>query len=372
MSMEEVQKIKSINTVAAGIPHSQETLPAVEVDNELLWLNPVFAGLPPFNMNEGQLGQRARLVLFFDPHHHNEPAFELGVRKGHTRSGDFGKVAVTTAEGQRYHEIDLKGCGGVDFSAEKAAASFAYGNVNGDGLHGLLTRKKAEQDSAFSELFTKNGIRTHRSIAIFGLKEIPVPSGHTPLSVEALKEKGFEPVIQMRAFGTKTRVSELFSDQVGLSRGERVAALQNAFALVSQEFPGTVSDIPSYIHWFAETLGTNVGKIHALGYVHGSLSGHNITLDCRVTDLSDVVSTVEASSEGGSVQRRRKDAAGIDTPGKKERYGPIQAIELLISRVKESFPDDETVQGVEVSEAIATYKDSYQKSSGLPFPGSES
>lgn len=365
--MDELQTIKPVNA-HAGDRSSQEKLPAVEVDNELLWLNPVFEGRLPFDISQEQIGHRVGLALFFDPHHRNEPAFELGVRKGHTRSGDFSKIPITAADGRQYRDIDLKGCGGVDFAAGKPAAAFSYGEMNTNDVLGLFRRNEAELDSQLTEFFSENGIRTHRSIAIFGLKEIPVPAGSPPLSVESLKEKGHEPVIQMRAFGTKTRVSELVSDQIGLSRSERTPALQDACALVSQEFPGTVSDMSSYIHWFAGTLGNNIGKMHALGYVHQFLSGHNITLDCRITDLTNALLIDDASNADMSPRSRRKDAAGIDRPGKKERNGPLEAIELLISRAKESFPNDSALQSIDTPKMIALYKDSYKEASGLPFP----
>ena len=52
-----------------------------------------------------------------------------------------------------------------------------------------------------------------------------------------------------------------------------------------------------YLFWFAETLGKNVGLLHAHHYSHNYLSPHNITLDARIVDLDSVVSFARASEE---------------------------------------------------------------------------
>ena len=44
-----------------------------------------------------------------------------------------------------------------------------------------------------------------------------------------------------------------------------------------------------YLRWFSRTLAENVARMHKAGFIHGYLTGHNITLDCRIVDLDSVV-----------------------------------------------------------------------------------
>jgi len=65
--------------------------------------------------------------------------------------------------------------------------------------------------------------------------------------------------------------------------------------MVSQETGKDLSNDRDYLEWFATTLGRNVGLTHKNGWCHGRLGpdekeggAHNITLDCRITDLGTV------------------------------------------------------------------------------------
>ena len=135
-----------------------------------------------------------------------------------------------------------------------------------------------------SEFFIKQGLRTHRALAIIRLDEIVVENGEK-ISVSKARKFGYikyttEPVIEVRAFGTKARIADA-KDQV-LS--------EDAKHIVAQELgkdPYNFSK-EDYVQWFAQTLGKQVAIIHNAGFIHGYLTDHNITLDCRIVDLDSV------------------------------------------------------------------------------------
>ena len=306
-------------------------MPATELRNEVLWSNPEI--LFPFDI---QVGKQSKLALFFSDND-KEPDFELGIRDRHWRSGDIGKVFFRDTKGRIYRDVDLKGCGG--FRRKGQEPGWRYRPSEEDHF-GLLDQTSAEFDSRMAEIFTQNGIRTHRSIAIFGLHELPFyTEKNKKYTVEQLTEQkllryGIKPVIQMRAFGTKTRLAEV--DRGDGAPNEQVRSkILDAMDLVAIEAKKRFSAF-SYVNWFAKTLGENIGRMHKLGYTHGYLNDLNITLDCRIVDLDSLVDT--RGQPPVSVELRRDDDL--------EKAGV--ALAVFIFDVEHHFrieiPDHETIR----------------------------
>lgn len=121
------------------------------------------------------------------------------------------------------------------------------------------------------------------------------------ISIKEAKQKGYlrrtdKPVVQMRAFGTRARIQDVNHRN-----------LEDARGLVARELSvETEAFSPqAYLEWFAETLGQQLAILHNAGYGHQYLSGHNITLDCRIVDL-DSVFPLEPAREDAWYKRTRE------------------------------------------------------------------
>ncbi|MDO8576412.1 MAG: hypothetical protein Q7R90_03795 [bacterium] len=333
----------------------RERLPALALDNTVLEVNPAFNGTLPFDLREGTKGD---LALFFGEETGSDK--ELGVREFHWRSGDLGKIVFRDTEGRKYRDVDLKGCGYLRQTGlgpihnpqwEQDTASGHYGYL------GLLDKDRAQNDSYVSELLTTNGIRTHRSLAIFELKELPVGGRETlkRVPIPELREQGlldeqYDPVIQMRAFGTKTRLGEPVT----------AADFDDAISLIRLEGGTSPATRLEYLDWFIETLGKGIGRMHKLGYVHRYLTERNVTLDCRMVDL-DAAKRAGDMPEGEWEEARRRDVAH-----KRHKRGGRGVVAYLAAELGRTFRDD--IGYLAIEELYRRFEDVYVKESGFPFP----
>ncbi len=281
-------------------------LPAEEVENTVLWVNPAFAGTLPFELKEGE---PTKLAAFLSPKEregqrvfyvsHNE------AKRG--RSGLWQEVVFRDQGGIHYRDVDQKGvgCFEVDLRGWHSRASFRVSRLsealNPKRVRGFLNSELAFYDKDNSEKLLAHGIRTYRTVAIIGLEEIIDEAGEK-ISVEKARERGiipegFEPVIQVRAYpGTRERIP-------GVSRTEtnkRTAkhALKDAKTLVAAELGKDPKEFSTedYLIWFAETLGKQVARLHQLNLVHKGLFPHDITLDCCLVDLDSMNTTSDEVS----------------------------------------------------------------------------
>jgi len=209
----------------------------------------------------------------------------LEVRPEHRRSALLERIIFEDKQGRPYRDIDLKGIGYIIGGEIKKPGEIYLGTSR----EGLLDSDMAFYDYQLSEEFLRAGIRTNRVLAIIDLEELIVEEKKISLE-EARKRhiinKKFQPVIEVRAFATKARISEIPYSK--LDRGWEIK--NDAIKLVSQELgrgDKPLSD-KEYLEWFAKTLGQNVGLLHKNGWYHDYLNPHNITLDCRIVDLDGV------------------------------------------------------------------------------------
>lgn len=273
----------------------QKTLPAVEVKNEVVWVNDKVA--MPFVFEEGK---PSKLGVFMTPKpKEGEPVFNLGVTDEHFRSGDLGKVVFRDKDNPKllYRDVDLKGPGGFEvvegnFQVAELYAETRKETPYGEGIWGVMNRDFAEYDRDMSEMFVKMGLRTHRVLTIIKLKELIDPEGNK-VSIKKAVERGYiktttKPVVEVRAFGVKSRISDLFVNNPHKEKLELI--LKDAREVVAKEFNIGYESFSNkdYLTWLARTLGEQVAVLHNNGYSHGYLTPHNITLDCRIVDLDSV------------------------------------------------------------------------------------
>ena len=287
----------------------QKTLPAVEVKNEVVWVNDKVA--MPFVFEEGK---PSKLGIFFTPKpKEGEPIFSLGVTDEHFRSGNLGKVIFQDKENPKrvYRDVDLKGVGGFIKENKELVVDPLYEDTRkrtpyGKGIWGIMNAFPAEYDRDMSEKLIALGLRTHRVLAIIRLKELVGPDGNK-ISLKKAAEKGYiktttKPVVEVRAFGTKNRINDLFLVN---GDGRKVEALlKDSKQIVAKERnlnPESFST-EDYLRWFAETLGQQVATLHKNSYSHGFLTAHNLTLDCSLVDLDSV-----EPLEGMGDEQRKKE-----------------------------------------------------------------
>ena len=272
-----------------------------KVKNETAWVNKKYQDY--FNLlrkksSDMALFLRPRSTFSIFPGRLN-----LLLREFHGRSADIPEEIIGHAlkqkmfelEGEVLRDFDLKGEGYLNKETGKIE-SVGYDKNDPERVFGLLDRKYALLDSGLAELFSLNGIRCHKSIAVIDIKEVFVKNflkGWSKISVEKLKQRGiipkdFRPVIQLRGFGTKTRLDDLINTK---NNEEFINnEIEDAISLVEFENKKEF-DIPKYTNymlWLAEINGRNLAKMHKLGYVHGYATTMNFTLDGRITDFDSV------------------------------------------------------------------------------------
>lgn len=268
------------NTEEAGL---EKKLPAIEVKNEVVWVNNDVE--MPFNFEEDK---PSKIGVFLTPGpNEKEPIFHVRVMDNHFRSALLGKVIFKDKEGNLYRDVDIKGMGPISFedlTVKSIEAGSARNVSKGKTPWGFLDWGFAETDRDMSELFIKQGLRTHRALAIIRLDEIVVED-EEKMSVSKARRLGYikyttEPVIEVRAFGTKARIAD----------AKNRFLFEDAKHMVAQELGENPHDFTDekYLKWFSKTLGKQVAIIHNAGFIHGYLTDHNITLDCRVVDLDSV------------------------------------------------------------------------------------
>lgn len=293
-------------------------LPAVEVNNSVIWSNNAFKGTLPFDVT---LGRPMKLGVFFTPNpekHEGERTMQLQLlpEQEATRSGLAGSVIFKDKDGNMWRDVDVKGIGKIQFYGAglwPEVQSPSHEKSYQDELEaiGLEDFNHAERNRIMAERFLKASIRTYRTIGMSLLEEIIDDDGDK-ISIEEAKERGMiprdmQPVAEMRAFVTKERIGGIHGGSQTAERWN--AALQDAKMLVTQELGIKPEEFSNrkYLEWFAKTLGEQIAKLHKLGLAHNYLSAHNITLDCRIIDL-DSVDT--AGDENTTPERNRER----DTP----------------------------------------------------------
>ncbi len=279
----------------------KETLPTLEVENTVLWVNPELQ--LPFKL---EVGQPTELGIFLTPQSEmsKDRSRRVEVSLHHKRSGFLGRVIFSEKkkDGVRpelYRDIDVKGLGYLN--KRKILPKSRVGVVPVKQLKhygkvvtlGIMNLEDAQKDAFMAELLHKQGVRTHRAIAIISLDEIIDAEGKK-IKIEEAKKLGIllksdKPVLEIRAFGTKTRLEDVFSDHT--TPEMRELFLEDARVLVAQELGKNPEEFSrlEYFKWLAGEVGRNIGLLRKNRWKHSYLiEGHNITLDGRLVDFDSV------------------------------------------------------------------------------------
>lgn len=289
------ETLQPVSTETSKDSRSEQHLSVVRVSNEVEWVNPDMN--LPFDLSSGTSTDIAVMVI---PNHSPlEKDTEVLGLYGHHRSVLLGRILFTDKQGVTYRDIDSKGSGYVDVAVWGNKQLAGHGtdgeDFRGTRGKGLLELGSAHMDQAFGEIFSEAGVRVARAIAVIKLKELVDKDGHK-ISLEEARDRGiletdFEPVIELRAFGTRARIADTANH------------VKDAMALVAQELgidPKYFS-AKNYLLWYAETLGEQMRKIHELGFTHGGLHQNNLTLDCRLVDFDSAHYIPDDYDERGDV-----------------------------------------------------------------------
>lgn len=336
------------NRIPTGAPpavSAREQLATVKVDNEVVWVNPDM--LLPFDI---KLGERCNLGLFLAAFDSGDGSLPHTMMDKHGRSGLVARVVFADTDGRRYRDVNAKGIGGSrrreDGTYEAVLPGF--GEEMETGSYGISDWQYAEQDRFKSEFLLKKGLRTHRTIAILKLKELPTYGGGK-MTIKEARELGYinedeEPIIQLRAYGTQARVDNAADDGFAL--------LKDAVALVAQETGEKDMTVTKYLRWFASTLGDQLAVLHTWNQHHGFLIGHNVTLDCRITDLD----TVDAFSS--DPKERRSDAVI-------ELLDTCETLRTLLELTAPVWAEENAIEGTDeesIIESMERFRDELQDS----------
>ena len=329
-------------------------LPAVQVDNEVEWVNPNVE--LPFSLVPGSSTEVALIVL---PHDSSieADAMVLGVW-GHRRSVLIAREPFSDKQGVVYRDIDSKGSGYVDWSPEKrqlVGEGFnggPYGDMRGSA-RGLLDIGSARRDQAFGEIFSEGGVRVVLPLAIIRLKQIIDKDGKK-ISIDEARRSGilaedFDPAIELRGFGTRHRL-----DNWGfMGPGMSMESLKDAMTLVANEVGLDSEEFTprAYLLWFAKTLGEQLRKIHEMGFAHAGLHSQNLTLDCRLADL-DTAHSIELDHD--------KRAQVIHGEG----LGSSDMVGYLRKSVAEYYPELKRNNSDELDELDNDIKRAYEEGYG--------
>ncbi len=283
---------------------SKDTLPAIEVANKVLWVNPDL-DYPFFHIEEGKPTNLGMFLSHQSVRVEDRTEIKMHVETEtyHGRSALLGRVIFgeKKKEGlprQLFRDVDIKGLGYVNyFHSHRPYVSDIELNEDEISSNGILSLKDAQKDVAMAETFRDFGIRTNRAIAIVALEEV-VYDGKK-ISIAKAKAKGLiaasvVPVLEIRAFGTHLRLIDAMGggfDPPPKSVTKKELSIEDARLLVAQELGENPNNFNNfkYATWLAKIIGKNLGLMHKHGYIHKYLrQGHNITLDGCIVDFDSV------------------------------------------------------------------------------------
>lgn len=311
--------LEKIPTGLGGeLEKDKETLPAMEVENEVFWVNPNLE--TPFNL---KVGDRTGLGLFLTPVNENRGR-RLEVGGTHGRSAILGRVVMKAADtGDLFRDIDLKGIGCIaqdkryigiqDIALPPRAQEPHIDDKEGLNL-GILDLAAAKHDQEMADFFARSGVRCHRVVAIIVLDEIVDKNGSL-ISVDKAKSAGLvkqevTPSISVRAMGVKTRQVDTDVNVGGKDRYEAMFRLfEDGRLMVAQELGLTFNEFSkfAYVKWLSRATGRNLGLIHKLGFIHGYPTLHNLTLDGRIVDFD----SVRKSTDKTEMEKEMKECRNI-------------------------------------------------------------
>lgn len=228
--------------------------------------------------------------------------------------------SLTDEYGNIYFDFDIKGGG--------THRIFGISRREGGELTGVLDYHAAKRDSKYSDLFSRWGIRTHRSLAIAKIEKFPFKSRNWKRELEGEIESS----MQCRMFRNNNRIR----DFIDLDLGSRLEYIQNTMHVLNESEKLNLKSVDEYVQWYAKTMGRNYGIMHEKGFFHQYATEHNMTLACEVTDF-DTVYRIEEWRKNNKAEPKRKGDPGVHLDG-----GPEGEVNISVAKtsVPENFDDD--------------------------------
>ncbi len=259
-----------------------------EVKNKVLIVNPKIYF--PFPLQEGE---STPLGLFVQEvgTKSNESLPTLEILPWQTRSALLGRAIFKDDEGNTYRDVDIKGIGYLKTTQlnEKEAPkpSNPFPQRRTGSRSGLLEKETAIYDYENAEDLINEDARVTRTIAIIELQEL-IANG-LKISVEDAQKKGiidkkFVPVLEVRAFGTRARISDIIDPDKTISQ----LLIEDAKDLVAHELGKEKITTDEYLAWFVKKLAESIAIIKKNGWYHAGLHDQNITLDARIVDFDSL------------------------------------------------------------------------------------
>jgi hypothetical protein len=225
-----------------------------------------------------------------------EGDFDIRLRWSLNRHAIWKSDIFYDSEGMIYRDVDAKGVGYTLGFPMLFLAVREPEMQNDMEMRGIQHHERAIEDYRVAEEdLHRLGIRVVRPVALVELFELVNPEGEI---VErdyyndkiGLNFDKVRPTISLRAMGTSARVQNLSLPEETHGQKYVKEIVDDAINLVSLEV-GCRLKPADYAVWFVETMGRQLGRMHKNAIwtdftmqIHQGL--HNLTLDCRLADLS--------------------------------------------------------------------------------------
>lgn len=245
--------------------------------NQVVWINPLFRGhLPLALLKSGRRRTDSPLGVFSQPDSKGLKLVQFA-NKGSpdlctsSRSAFVASpIVFSDNRGNKYHWLNLKGCGRADLAREGRGIQLYLPGVHVPE-YGIFETAYARHARRASQELLKAGVRIVPDLAHIRLHE------HRAYESREMTSFPIDATLVVRAFGCRGRVVDIDNRRL----------LQEAIKVVRKENGYNMSR-NDYAEWFAETLADSLATMHSHGWIHGFLTDHNITLDARLNDFDSM------------------------------------------------------------------------------------
>lgn len=298
--------------------HEKVSAPVFHVKNRIIWKAPetVLSEYPGLDIAKLPMGSDSELglCLSFDPDsQHTETDHTVLVQAGHGRSGTLQEKEGGQKSDWSLQEIDLKGIGYVNESdqglfIDKWVTVTSYGSGD-EQVKGLASSNYTLTDALATQKISELGVPVVPTLAILECLELPVlveadefmvmpvttlhsvsrqsreRADHTQLKHPFLPPS-YVPVIQIRAFGIKERVSDIVPTEV--PRSVSLELLKKAQDLLIGNAHETNFEPKRYFDALLIRCATSIATMHSHDFTHSFINPSNLPLDGRIVDCDSV------------------------------------------------------------------------------------
>lgn len=288
--------------------------PTIHINNRVLWLAKpeLLEAFPTLDLKDLDLGDESELGLVLAINNKSEGGPKIEGHSGHGRSAVYARGDFQ-AHNFKYNVVDTKGIGYINekdggIFTDKWVATSPY--TDGDyRIKGLAQKELVLRDAKYTAELQEYGVFVAPTLAIIECLELPIiiDDKQEIVPVEVLHRAAdktkdltlnqkfnhpylpskYTPVIQIRAFAIKERISDLGSDNSNYN--EHDVILKNVRKYYSDEFyDGREISNGELIDCITTRFAENLAIMHSKGYSHGFINPSNIPLDGSIMDCDSV------------------------------------------------------------------------------------